>query len=185
MSRAFVRAFVVTVSVASLLPACIIQAPTTEGTQASAPKGPPAPPAEVRNGANFEDLVELTSAIINPSRVVTGESFRVSLNFKVLGKIEQDYMIFVHVEDAEGRVDRLNVDHAPRLKPTSTWQPGEMVRDDFEVPVPPGMPVRGLNLVMGLWDPKTDKRMSLKNKDAVKNDGRDRIFVATIPVTQP
>jgi hypothetical protein len=167
------------------LTACIIQAPTSEGTQRSAPKAPPAPPAEVKNGANFADKVELTSAIINPSKVVAGDSVRVELNFKVLDSIDRDYMIFVHVEDIEGRVDRLNVDHAPRAKPTSMWKPGEVVRDEFEIPVPAGMPVRALNLVLGLWDPKTDQRMTLKNKDAVRNDGRDRIFVATIPVSQP
>jgi hypothetical protein len=27
-----------------------------------------------------------------------------------------------------------------------------------------------------------DERMPLKNKDQVRNDGRDRVFVATIPV---
>ncbi|GMU60878.1 MAG: hypothetical protein AMXMBFR34_26410 [Myxococcaceae bacterium] len=163
--------------------ACIIEAPTKEGTQATAARPPPAPPAEVKNGANFGDLVELTSAVLAPSRAVAGDGVRVSLNFKVLGKIDRDYMIFVHVEDVDGRVDRLNVDHAPRLKPTSAWQPGETVRDDFEIPIPPTMPVRGLNLVLGFWDPRTDERLPLKNKDQVRNDGRDRVFVATIPVT--
>lgn len=161
---------------------CIIEAPTKEGTQATAPKAPPAPPAEVKSGANFGDLVELSSVLINPSRVQAGEGFRVSLNFKVLGPIDRDYMIFVHVEDVDGKVDRLNVDHAPRARPTSQWRPGEQVRDDFEVPVPPQMPVRGLNLVMGFWDPRTDERLPLKNKDQVRNDGRDRVFVAQIPV---
>jgi hypothetical protein len=181
MTRAFVTAVVFALSLAG----CIIQAPTTEGTRATAPKAPPAPPAEVPSGADFAGLVQLTHVGINPSRVVAGDSVRVTLNFKVLEKIDRDYLIFVHVEDAEGRVDRLNVDHAPRSKPTSAWQPGEVVRDEFEVPVPPGMQVKALNLVLGLWDPKTDQRMPLRNKDVVKNDGRDRVFVASIPVLQP
>lgn len=162
--------------------ACIVEAPTKEGTQASAARPPPAPPMEFKNGANFADQVELVSAIVNPSRAMPGDSVRVSLNFRVLGPIDRDYMIFVHVEDVDGRVDRLNVDHAPRLKPTSAWQPGEVIRDDFEIPIPPQMAVRGLNLIMGFWDPRTDQRMPLKNKDQVRNDGRDRIYVATIPM---
>ena len=85
--------------------------------------------------------------------------------FKVLKKIDVDYMIFVHVEDMDGRVDRLNVDHPPRMKPTSQWQPGEIVQDVFDIPIPPGMPVRGLSLVLGFWDPKTDQRLPIKNKD--------------------
>jgi hypothetical protein len=161
---------------------CIIEAPTKEGTQATAARPPPAPPVEVKSGANFADQVELVSAVIAPSRAVPGDSVRVSLNYKVLGKIDRDYMIFVHVEDVDGRVDRLNVDHAPRAKPTTAWQPGELVRDDFEIPVPPQMNVRGLNLILGFWDPRTDERLPLKNKEQVRNDGNNRVFVATIPM---
>jgi hypothetical protein len=164
---------------------CIVQAPTSEGTQATAPKAAAAPPVEVKSGANFDDKVELTSVILNPSRAVSGESVRVLLNFKVLQQIDRDYMIFVHVEDVDGRTDRLNVDHAPRAKPTSQWQVGEMVRDDFEIPIPPGMPVRGLNLVLGLWDPRSDQRMPIKNREAVRHDGKERLFVASFPVAQP
>ena len=56
------------------------------------------------------------------------------------------------------------------------------MQDVFDIPVPPGMPVRGLSLVMGLWDPKSDQRLAIKNKDQVPNDGRDRLFVAKFPV---
>jgi hypothetical protein len=158
---------------------CIVQAPTKEGSK---PKAPPVPPLEANSGANFGDKVELLKATINPGRVALGENLHVTLAFRVLGPIDRDYMIFVHVEDADGKVDRLNVDHAPRAKPTSQWQPGELVRDDFDVPVPPGMSVRALNLILGLWDPRTDERMPVMNKDKVRHDGRDRVFVATIPV---
>jgi hypothetical protein len=161
---------------------CIIQAPTQEGTKTAVPKAAAAPPVEVKSGANFGDKVELVQATLTPGRAMPGESFHVTFLFRVLDTIDREYMIFVHVEDAEGRVDRLNVDHAPRAKPVSQWQKGELVRDDFDVPVPPGMAVHGLNLIMGLWDPRTDERMPLKNRDQVRNDGRDRVFVATIPV---
>lgn len=164
------------------LSACIVEAPTKEGTQGTAPKLPPAPPAEVKSGANFGDAFELVSVVLNPSRGVTGEPVRVTATYKVLNKIDQDYLIFVHVEDVDGRVDRLNVDHPPRMKPTSQWLPGELVQDIFDIPIPPQMPVRGLSLVLGFWDPKTDQRLPIKNKDQVPTDGRDRLFVAKFPV---
>ena len=167
------------------LSACLVEAPTKEGAAPTAPKLPPAPPAEVKSGANFGDAFELTSVILNPSRGVTGEPVRVTALFKVLNKIDVDYMIFVHVEDVDGRVDRLNVDHPPRMKPTSQWQPGEIVQDVFDIPIPAGMPVRGLSLVLGFWDPKTDQRLAIVNKDQVSNDGRDRLFVAKFQVVPP
>jgi hypothetical protein len=167
------------------LSACIVEAPTKEGTQGAAPRAPPAPPQEFRSGANFGDAIELSSVILSPSRGETGQPVRVMANFKVLAKVDRDYVIFVHVEDVDGRVDRLNVDHAPRAKPTSQWVPGEVVQDVFDIPIPMGMPVRGLSLVLGFWDPKSDQRLPIVNKDQVPNDGRERLFVAKFPVAQP
>lgn len=168
-----------------LLSSCIVEAPTREGKQSSAPRPAPAPPAEVKSGAVFGDAVELTHVVLNPSRGVAGESVRVTASFKVLAPPDGDYVIFVHVEDVDGRVDRLNVDHQPRQKPTSQWQAGEVIQDAFEIPIPPGMPVRGLSLVMGFWDPKTDRRMPIVNQDRVPTDGRDRLYVAKFPVINP
>jgi hypothetical protein len=168
------------------LTSCIIQAPTSEGTQVTGARAAPAPAAEVRVGANFGDQVELVNAILNPSRAVAGEGVHVILNFRTLEVPDRDWFIFVHVEDVDGRVERFNVDHAPRAKPTSTWQKGEVVRDDFDIPVPAGMQVRGINVLVGFWDPKApDQRLPLKNKEAVRNDGFNRVLIAGIPVAQP
>ncbi len=170
-----------------LLAGCIVSAPTSEGTQASARALPPAPPIEVKVGANFGDKAELTSVILSPSRGVPGETVKVLANYKVNAAFDTDYTVFVHVEDVDGRVDRLNVDHVPARGslPTSKWKVGEIVRDEFDIPIPPGYQVRGLNIMLGLWDPKTDARCKIMNADAVRTDGRDRLFVANFPVVQP
>lgn len=165
--------------------ACIVEAPTKEGTQTTAPRLPPAPPAEVKSGANFGNAFELTSVILNPSRGELGQPVRVTANYKVNTRLDRDYLIFVHVEDVDGRVDRLNVDHPPRAKPTSQWQPGEVVQDVFDIQIPASMNVRGLSLVMGFWDPKSDQRLPIVNKDVVPTDGRERLFVAKFPVAGP
>lgn len=161
---------------------CIVEPPLAGGAQPTPAALTPAPPAEVKSGANFGDAIELQNVVINPSRGVAGMPVRVTLNFKVLQKIDKDYFIFVHVEDVDGRVDRLNVDHPPRAKPTSQWQPGEMVQDTFDIPIPPNMPVRGLSLLLGFWEPQSNQRLPIVNKDAVPNDGTGRLIVAKFPV---
>ncbi len=175
------------VTALALTAACIVEAPTSEGTKATAPKLPPAPPAELRSGAIFGDSLELQSVIINPSRGVTGESVHVGARFHVTKQLPADYMIFVHVEDADGRVDRINVDHAPMrgARNTSSWRPGEDLVDEFDIPIPPNMPVRGLTLILGFWDPKTDARLPISNANAVRTDGNNRLLVGTFPVVQP
>jgi hypothetical protein len=166
--------------------ACIVQAPTQEGSQVSKPKPPPAPAQEYRIGANFGEKVELVSTLVAPGSAFVGDTVRVGLNLKVLQQIDIDYMVFVHVEDVDGRVERLNVDHAPLRgqRPTSKWQAGETLRDEFEIPIPPQMQVRGLNVLVGFWDPKTDARLPLINKDAVTHDGNNRIMAARFQVSQ-
>ncbi len=170
---------------AVLSASCIVQAPTTEGTKTERPKRPPAAAIESKVSANFDDRVELTTATISPGSVSPGEGFRVVLNFDVKKPIDGDYLLFVHVEDADGREERLNIDHTPvrGSRPTSTWKVGETLRDEFDVPVPPSMNVRGLNILLGFWDSRSDTRMSIKNAAALKTDGRDRLLVGSVPVT--
>ena len=172
---------------ASLLSACIVEAPggasPNERRQAVVNQ---VPPLTVRNGANFEDKVELVGATVQPGRIAPGEGARVTAFFKVLKPLEEDYMIFVHLEDADGRAERLNVDHKPAggLYPTTQWKPGETVKDEFVVYLPAGAPSRALNIWLGLWEPRTDSRLKLTNPQAVRNDGRDRVFLGQVPVAQ-
>jgi len=102
----------------------------------------------------------------------------------VLDDVQIDYMVFVHVEDVDGHADRLNVDHAPAngQNPTSHWKKGDVIKDDFQIYVPPNVPLRGLNVLMGFWDPKTDARLPLRNPDKIRSDNNNRILVAQIPV---
>jgi hypothetical protein len=172
----------------SLLSACIVEAPggssPNERRQAVVAQ---VPPLSVRTGANFEDRVELVGATVNPGRIAPGEATRVTAYFKVLKPLEEDYMVFVHVEDPSGQMERLNADHKPAggLYPTTQWKAGETVKDEFNLVLPAGAPARQLNLWVGFWEPRTDARLLLKNPDAVRNDGHSRVLLVQVPVEQP
>jgi hypothetical protein len=167
------------------LSACIVEAPggasPNERRQAVVTQ---VPPLQVRGGANFDDRVELVGASVEPGRLTPGDAARVTVYFKVLKPLEEDYTIFVHVEDADGRMERLNIDHKPAggLYPTTQWKAGETVKDEFIVGVPAGTSARTINLWMGFWEPRTDGRLALKNPQAVRNDGRNRILLMQVPV---
>ena len=173
------------VASASLLSACIVEAPGGSGPnerrQAVVAQ---VPPLSVRNGANFEDKVELVGATVQPGRLAPGEVARVTAFFKVLKPLEDDYMVFVHLEDPEGRMERLNVDHKPAggLYPTTQWKVGETVKDEFSIALPSGASARAVNLWVGFWQPRTDARLQLKNPDVVRNDGRSRVLLVQVPV---
>ncbi|MBN1206917.1 MAG: hypothetical protein JXB05_18680 [Myxococcaceae bacterium] len=171
----------------ALLCACIVEAPggatEAERRQATVTQ---VPPLALKNGANLGGKVEMLGATVQPGRVVPGEPARITVFFKVLQPIQEDYMVFVHVEEPEGRMARMNLDHKPAqgLYPTTQWKPGETVKDEFALYLPPGVSARAVDLWIGLWDPRTDARMPLTNPDAVRHDGRHRIMLAQVPVAQ-
>lgn len=178
---------VVLPSVLLLGSACIVEAPGGASPQERrAATVQQVPPLSLRNGANLGGKVELVGATVQPGRVTPGEQAKVTLYFKVLQPMEDDYLVFVHVEDAEGRMERINVDHKPAggLYATSQWKPGETVKDEFAIYLPSGTPARALNVWLGLWEPRTDSRLRLMNPDAVRNDGRDRILLGQVPVAR-
>jgi hypothetical protein len=124
-------------------------------------------------------------ASIQPSRPAPGEVVRVTLFFKVLAPIAEDYLVFVHVEDAAGRAERMNLDHRPAsgLYPTSQWRVGETVKDEFSFTLPStGPATSAVNLLFGFWQPETDTRLKLSNPQVVRSDGKDRVLLVQLPV---
>src|SRR4051812_3866170 len=179
--------------------ACIIDAPT--GQSQSTPDKPRLStpnlgPVTVRVGAVLarvttdpekpEDKVELQSAQFQPPQLIPGDQLKITLTFKVLDAIPEDYVVFVHVEDVDGKVERVNIDHRPMggNYPTTEWKKGETVRDEFGFSVPQNLQLRGVNIFAGLWDPRADRRMKLRNPAAVRSDGNDRTLLASIPMSK-
>lgn len=174
---------------ALLLSACIVEAPSSEGPDAQGPRPravQPAGPVTVKSGAVLGDKVELVGATFQPGELVPGQPLRVTLYFRALDALPTDYSVFVHVEDPDGRLPRTNFDHPPAggKYPTHQWKKGDMVRDEFTIFLSPEAQARAVNLLVGLWDPKTDARLPLSNPDKVRNDGQNRVFLAQVRVAQ-
>ena len=74
-------------------------------------------------------------------------------------KIDGDYWVFVHVLEPDG--EQLWVDDHLPPTPTSTWKPGQKVEYTRTVFVP-NYPYIGPAVVrLGLYDPKTQRRLTL------------------------
>ena len=174
------RRILALVPLLGILPACIVEAPTSE--KSGAPQSrTQVNPVPVKNGAVLDDLAELVGATFAPPLVTPGDSTRVVLVFRAIKPATDDWQVFVHVEDAEGRGDRLNADHAFR-QPTSSWRPGQIVQDEFALTLPPGFKARAVNVYVGLWLPSNNARMKVRNPEVVRTDGNDRILLVQLPV---
>ena len=101
-------------------------------------------PAEhVPMGLRYGEQIELVGARVTPGemRIASERVTTVSLYWRALEPIDQSYVLFCHVADADGWV------HAQRdtesgwgFYPTSTWPVGTLVEDVRSLPLPADLP---------------------------------------------
>jgi hypothetical protein len=91
-----------------------------------------------------------------------GATVRLTLDWQGLRPMETDYTVFVHVVDQDGTIwaqrDSMPVDGE---RPTSSWQPGELIEDRYELMIDVDGPREGYAVEVGLYDQSTGMRVPL------------------------
>jgi hypothetical protein len=117
------------------------------------------PAMQYTAGANFADQIELLGYDLPP--LDEGAStLAVTLYWRALSEMEVSYTAFVHLLDETGQVVS-QVDHVPGngAFPTSGWLPGEVIADEFVVPLPEVESPAVMQLEVGIYDPATGERL--------------------------
>lgn len=110
--------------------------------------------------ANLDGKARLYGYQIAAAPDPAGDSLLLSLYWETLSPMAQDYSLFIHLVDDQGR--RLAQWDGPPLGqylPTSRWRPGTRLRGEYRVPVPPGVTLSDKRLVLGLYDWQTLERL--------------------------
>jgi mannosyltransferase len=95
--------------------------------------------------------------------VEPGDELEVTLLWEAFGPTEPSYTVFVHLLDENGRlIGQHDGIPAEGTRPTTTWQPGEMLLDRHRLEVPEGA-TGLLTLVVGLYDSATVERVVFNN----------------------
>ncbi|HBY92939.1 MAG TPA: hypothetical protein DEP84_03080 [Chloroflexi bacterium] len=103
-----------------------------------------------------------------PTRTTDGQ-LPIRLVWQALAVIPRDLTVFVHLVPLEGLpIPVAQADHVPtvptaaglQLYPTTAWQPGELVLDEFMLDVR-GVPPGRYRLLVGLYDPNSGARLLL------------------------
>jgi hypothetical protein len=97
-----------------------------------------------------------------------GGSFRIILYWRALTRVSRDYTVFVHLIDASG-VIRAQRDTAPRAGsyPTSSWDRGEIVPDEYTLNVPSDAPSSVYQIELGMYDWPSLQRLVTKTGNQV------------------
>jgi 4-amino-4-deoxy-L-arabinose transferase-like glycosyltransferase len=152
-----------------------------EGTRLVKEKVLESLPADVRRfKVPFGDSIELLGYRISKPEVSKGETVTISYFFSCLKPIRDDWLIFIHGDGPQGGAHRIFGDHPPMggLYPTSEWQVGQIIQDDYEMIVPANYPYDGFTMWMGLW--KGPRRLEVANRH--QHDGNNRVRTAHVRV---
>jgi len=89
-----------------------------------------------------------------------GDNIHLTLFWQCLEEMDQDYTVFTHLIDDKGTLwgqkDNPPVDG---FYPTTKWQVGEIVRDQYDLLISPDAPVGGYKIEVGMYLSETDERL--------------------------
>jgi hypothetical protein len=91
-----------------------------------------------------------------------GPSLHLALHWQVLDEMVVGYKIFAHLVEMGGGVPRAQADVYPHL-PTTGWMPGEYLRDDLMIDLPPDLAPGRYELLVGLYHEATGSRLAVTN----------------------
>jgi hypothetical protein len=94
-----------------------------------------------------------------------GDAVNLSLYWQANGVIKTSYVAFVHVVDGEEHIVAQQ-DQIPQQgqAPTTGWLPGEIIADVKTVFLPPEMRVGVYQIYVGMYDPRTGRRLRLADQ---------------------
>lgn len=85
-----------------------------------------------------------------------GDTLRLALYWRANREVPGDYTVFVHLIDERGdKAAQRDLAPLDGRRPTGGWKPGELLRDDQDLPLPATLPPGTYRLVVGMYDPAT------------------------------
>jgi hypothetical protein len=123
---------------------------------------------EQRPNLRFGDRLWLREYHAGPPEAHAGEVWPFSLFWQAEEVMAEDYVVFVQLLDQNGGL-QAQLDRQPvgGFRPTSTWQPGEMVRDSYGLELPADLPSGDYRLIAGLYLPATMERVTVADSEGL------------------
>lgn len=132
--------------------------------------------------ANFGGQMILEGFSVAPPVVQSGQSLRVTLFWHGTKKMEEDYTAFIHLLNPAnhifGQIDKHPIND---YFPTSHWQSGESMEDEYTFPVLPGTPPGQYEIEIGVYRTPSMERLSVLDEDG--KPVADRVVLTTVQVT--
>jgi hypothetical protein len=111
--------------------------------------------------ADFGPALHLRGYDLDVSNATRG-SLGLTVHWQARAAIPADYMLFVHVLDANGaRIGGVDVPPGGAREPTSAWRSGSYLSAALQVPVQPNLPPGIYWIAIGVYEPQSGARLEL------------------------
>jgi hypothetical protein len=92
-------------------------------------------------------------------------------------RMDKSYTVFIHLLDKNKMIGG-QWDSVPGhgLLPTTSWLEGEVITDEYEVPIRDGAPPGQYVIEVGMYDVYTGERLQVRDKSGKQMEG-DRILL--------
>jgi hypothetical protein len=111
--------------------------------------------------AIFDGKIELIGYKLLNETITPGNPVRLTLYWRGLQPIEEDYTAFVQLFDPEGEI-LMGFDGPPGQAPTSEWQPYTVIDDHHDLVMVEGLPSGNYSIRTGLYKSTTHERLSIR-----------------------
>ena len=124
--------------------------------------------------ATFVNNLALVSAHVTPRTyafsVNPDRNFELSFSWVALKKVDKNYMVFVHVLDADDRI-AFQYDHVPfrdgNAAPTATWKPDALISETLREQIPDGISDGTYRIAVGWYLPGAPRVKTKQGADFV------------------
>jgi 4-amino-4-deoxy-L-arabinose transferase-like glycosyltransferase len=133
----------------------------------------------VVSGAQFGPAIELAGYTLD----VGPAALSLALVWQASQVPEENYVVFVHVVDPVsgaimGQVDRVPLDG---LRPTAGWRAGEVLTDDYVIPLPEHLSGGPYQINVGLYNPDDGQRLPVLLDGVGQVDGQLPLVTFEVP----
>ncbi|MBP6015571.1 MAG: DUF2723 domain-containing protein [Candidatus Promineofilum sp.] len=128
---------------------------------------------------NFDDKIALLDVTVETAGLTPGGQLLVTLTWRALTKMSEDYTVFVQVLDAADRiVGQVDAWPVQGTRPTGDWRPGEDIVDPYVVQLSPDMQPGDYRVIVGLYLLATGQRLPVIDDAGHAVD--DRVVISVI-----
>ncbi len=130
-------------------------------------------------GYTLGEAVRLLGYHLDTVDVRPGGSICLVLYWEALRPIETNYQVFNHLYDGTmwGQQDGTP---GCTLRPTVLWGPGQIVRDEYTIPIDPLTPAGDIPLLVGMYSLGTGERLPVRGPDGVPIGDAIPLAVVTV-----